>query len=67
MKQQKVKCSVCNGTGELSPPNNTIKERQARRAGIANKLRKEGYSIREIAALMGYSSPNSVFVLLDKK
>jgi len=67
MKHQKIKCPVCKGVGEVSPPSDKIKERQRRRSDVANKLRNEGYSIREIAALMGYKSPNSVFILIDKK
>ena len=66
MKHQKLKCPVCKGSGEVPPPSEKIKERQRRRAEVANKLRDKGYSIREIAALMGYKSPNSVFILLEK-
>ena len=67
MKKQKDKCPVCKGTGEIHGPNESIRDRQKRRSEIANKLRDTGYSIREIAALMGYKSPNSVFILLEKK
>lgn len=65
--KQTNKCPVCKGKGELEKPKSTIKARQRRRSDIANKLRSEGYTIREIMALMGYRSPNSVAILLNKE
>lgn len=67
MPKQQVKCPVCKGSGEVLRANNTIKSRQRRRSDIANKLRSEGYTIREIMALMGYKSTNSVAILLYKR
>lgn len=66
MHKEKMKCPTCKGHGEVEKPGNTIVARQRRRKDIAQKLRSEGYSIREIMALMGYKSTNSVSVLLDK-
>lgn len=65
-KQQTEKCPVCKGVGSLPKPKQTIESRQRRRSDIANKLRGEGYTIREIMSLMGYKSTNSVAILLDK-
>lgn len=65
-KQQIEKCPVCKGSGSLPKARQTIESRQRRRSDIANKLRGEGYTIREIMSLMGYKSPNSVAILLEK-
>lgn len=65
-KQQIEKCPVCKGRGSLPKAGKTIESRQRRRSDIANKLRGEGYTIREIMSLMGYKSPNSVAILLEK-
>lgn len=67
MQKEKIKCPVCKGHGELDKPEQKVAARVRRRKDIANKLRAEGYTIREIMALMGYKSTNSVAVLLDKK
>lgn len=66
MSKQQVKCPVCKGSGEVPQAKDTIKSRQRRRSDIANQLRAEGYTIREIMALMDYKSPNSVAILLNK-
>lgn len=66
MPKEKVKCPVCKGHGEIEKAGNQIAARQRRRKDIAQKLRSEGYSIREIMALMGYKSTNSVAILLEK-
>lgn len=63
---KKVKCPICKGHGEILPAKKTSEARQRRRSDIANKLRAEGYSIREIMALMGYKSTTSVQLLLKK-
>jgi hypothetical protein len=64
--KQTIKCPTCKGKGELEKPKSTIPARQRRRSDIANKLRSEGYTIREIMALMGYKSTTSVQLLLKK-
>jgi hypothetical protein len=65
MQKQEVKCPVCKGHGTIEKAGKTIESRQRRRKDIAQKLRSEGYTIREIAALMGYSSPSTVHGILN--
>jgi hypothetical protein len=64
MDQKTIQCPVCKGNGHLKKPGLKIEARIRRRKDIAHKLRSEGYTIREIMALMGYKSTNSVAVLL---
>jgi hypothetical protein len=64
--KKKILCPTCRGFGEIDEPNNTMGAKSKRQSKIAHTLKKEGYSYREIAALMGYSSPHSVSVLLLK-
>lgn len=63
-KEQRIKCPVCSGNGELTAPKNNTESRKRRKTIIAKKLREEGYTIREIMALMGYKSTTSVQLLL---
>lgn len=63
-KKDKIKCPTCAGVGIIDQPGLTLASRIKRRTKIAKDLRKEGYSIREIMALMGYKSTNSVAILL---
>lgn len=65
MPKEMMKCPTCKGHGEIEKPGNTIVSRQRRRKEIAKTLRSEGYSIREIMALMSYKSTNSVSKLLE--
>lgn len=58
---------MCNGRGKIPKAKRTVPARIRRRADIAVKLRGEGYTIREIMALMGYKSPQSVTLLLKEK
>lgn len=61
-------CPVCSGAGVLPMPNASTKHTK-RRIDIsimAKLLREAGYSIREIGAFLGYSSPKSVQLLLKK-
>lgn len=60
MVKEKVNCPVCKGHGKIDKAGKTVDARRRRRKDIAEKLRSEGYSIREIAALMGYKSPSTV-------
>lgn len=62
--KEKIKCPICKGHGEIDKAGGIIAARQRRRKDIAQKLKSEGYSIREIMALMGYKSTNSVSILL---
>lgn len=57
----KCKCPVCNGSGKISiiekPTNDSLKK-------AAKKLRKNRYTIRQIAASLGFKHPGSVSHLL---
>lgn len=57
-----VNCPVCKGKGVLSRP----KRRAATNRVMAQLLRREGYSIREIMRFLGYKSPRSVSELLER-
>jgi AraC-like DNA-binding protein len=65
MQKQDIKCPVCNGVGKIEKAGKTVEARKRRRKDIAQKLRSEGYTIREIAALMGYKSPSTVDHILN--
>jgi hypothetical protein len=67
MTKETQKCPLCHGVGEIEKAGNNIAARQRRKKSIAHALRKEGYTIREIAALMGYKSPSQVHGLLNSK
>jgi len=56
-------CPVCHGTGNIKRPHGMQKDMELKR-DHANRLRDQGYSIREIATIMGYKSPRSVQDLL---
>jgi len=64
MQKEKEICPVCCGAGKITKAGNNIASKQRRRKLIAETLRAEGYTIREIAALMGYKSPSTVHQLL---
>lgn len=57
-----MKCLFCNGTGELENPRD-IAVTDIKRE-VAKRLRKEGYSIRQIMKIMNYNSPAAVTHLL---
>ena len=63
-KKQTMECPICKGSGSVEKAAHTAEPRIRRRSEIAKTLRSEGYSIREIMALMGYKSTNSVSILL---
>ena len=67
MTKETQKCPVCHGSGEIDKAGSKTASRQRRKKNIARALRKEGYTIREIAALMGYKSPSQVHGLLNNK
>jgi len=57
---------MCHGAGTIDPPAKTVEARMRRKSDIAKKLKSEGYTVREIMALMAYKSTNSVSVLLNR-
>lgn len=58
---------MCHGSGDISKAGAKMAARQRRKKSIALALRKDGYTIREIAALMGYKSPSQVHGILNRK
>jgi hypothetical protein len=65
MTKETQKCPMCDGSGEIEKAGSKAAARQRRKKSIAVALRKEGYTIREIAALMGYKSPSQVHGILN--
>lgn len=70
-KRELVKCPICNGKGELHLffGRKSFFEATPKRVKIAKILNKKGFSLRQIAKLMGYNprSPQSIKHLLTKK
>jgi len=64
MVQEKCKCPTCGGSGSVNrivvkPVGLTDTNRP-----LAKKLRKKGYTIRQIASMLGYKNPGSITNLL---
>ena len=57
----KCKCPLCGGTGiaETKPPRKADAKRK-----IAIKMRSQGFTFRQIAKALGYTSPSPVAFLL---
>jgi len=62
-QNDKMKCPVCNGTGELTEPK-TKKELATLRKDAARILHDAGFGLREIQRLLGLKSPHSVSLYL---
>lgn len=58
-----VKCPLCKGCGTLPAPHFKQKKMKEKRE-IAQQMRLNDYSIREIMKAMNYKSPRSVVKLL---
>lgn len=65
-KRKKFCCPVCEGTGEVtfSVPIGVPALRKRHKI-IAVKMRKKGYTIRNIMKALGYTSPGSISYLLN--
>ncbi len=61
----KIKCPMCEGCGEIEAPHFKQKIMEEKRA-TAKRMRAQGYSIREVMKTIGYKSPRSVQMLLEK-
>lgn len=60
-------CPACKGTGKLPPPKEKVKQDpDGRMAHAASALKEKGYTVREIAAILGYKNPGSISHLLGK-
>jgi len=56
---------MCGGSGKIKQPHfkqKIMKEKER----MAKKMRKQGYSIREIMVTMNYKSTRSVTMLLER-
>lgn len=63
-----IACPVCHGTGKIDPPvKTTKKDKDDSLPAAAMALREAGYTIREIATLLGFKHPGSISYLLDKE
>lgn len=60
MAEEEIKCPACSGTGKLKV---SVSYTDTLRP-VAKKLRIEGYTIREIAAMLGFKHPGSITNLL---
>lgn len=63
------RCPACHGKGKLNQPktNNAIYDRDGENKKAAQALRDYGYTLREIAEMLGYKHPQSIANLLNKK
>jgi hypothetical protein len=59
----KCKCPLCGGRGEVErkPPKTTDED-----AKLARRLKRKGFTIREIMVALGYRHPGSISHLLKK-
>ncbi len=64
MEKRTCVCPACGGTGQIEAVVR-ISTADTHRA-IAQKLRKEGVTIRDIAKMLGYKNPGSITHLLSK-
>jgi hypothetical protein len=67
--KNKHRCNACKGEGLLKPPkpNNSIYDTDGENKKTAHILKDYGYTLREIAAILGYNHPQSIANLLNKK
>lgn len=59
-----ISCPICEGTGKLKAPKD---KRAPTNRIMAELLKEQGYTIRQIMEFLKYKSPRSVTYLLDKK
>jgi hypothetical protein len=62
-------CLACHGTGKVNPPKpkNYKRDVDGQNKATAHILSDYGYTLREIAEMLGYKHPQSIKNLLDKK
>jgi len=62
-------CVACNGSGKVSPPKSTTRKWFHDNDGefkiAAAKLKKAGYTLREIAKMLNIKHPQTVKNLID--
>jgi C4-type Zn-finger protein len=60
-----MKCPICKGSGEI-PDSRKRVPKAIDNAIMSGLLRDAGYSIREIMKFLGYKSPRSVALCLER-
>jgi hypothetical protein len=67
--KNKNRCKACKGEGLLNPPkpNKAIYDTDGENQATAQVLRDYGYTLREIASILGYKHPQSIQHLLNKQ
>lgn len=68
-RKNKIPCVACNGSGVVELPKKKLSkiDKDGRFKEAAHKLRDAGYTLREIAAMLGYKGAQSIAHLLNKK
>lgn len=67
--KERKSCVACKGVGFLTAPKppKSVYDKDGRMKAAAHVLRNAGYTLREIAAILGYKGPQSIAHLLNKK
>lgn len=63
---EETNCPLCKGKGRLKAPRGKHGKRIINNSIMAKLLRDRGYSLREIGAFLGYKSPRSVELCLER-
>jgi hypothetical protein len=64
MEDKKMcKCPTCGGVGQVEYIPKPVFKSDTNRP-LAKKLRKKGYTVRQIAKMLGYKNPGSISNLL---
>lgn len=69
MAIKNVICPVCKGDGHFKPPKKGTGKQvdiDGRFSYAAKALRNDGYTIRQIAKILGFKNPGSISNLLNK-
>ena len=64
MLKDKCKCPTCGGSGEIDRIILKPQGLSDTNKPLAKKLKKKGYTIRQIAKMLGYKHPGSISHLL---
>lgn len=59
-----IKCTLCNGSGELPDPYKLQLDTIDIKRKIAHDLKSKGYSLRQIQSALNYKSVGSIQKLL---
>jgi len=67
MAHDKHQCPVCKGKGTLPVPRSRDRDLSRERSDMAKVLKDAGYSYRQIGGFLGYKSPRSVQLAVNRK